>query len=188
MIALRSLEPSTVVPVHYVLERGRQIHEQIRKSFDYVVLCHVIEHIANPIGYINDLARLLTPGGVVFIACPDRRRTPDSSRPPTTITHLLNDYYQGSSYPSLEHILEHARAWLTDRPEINDARQFFELGRSSYESGQADAHCHVWTDEEFFEQMEYLTRGGFLEGLEVAFKGHNNPAFNEFFLGFRLRI
>src|SRR5688572_18533539 len=64
MARLWSLPPETVMPVKYVLRRDEKVHTQVGRSFDYVVLCHVIEHVPNVIGYINDLRHLLNDGGV----------------------------------------------------------------------------------------------------------------------------
>ncbi|BDI15025.1 hypothetical protein ANSO36C_08270 [Nostoc cf. commune SO-36] len=75
MIALWNLPAETVMPVKYILQRNSKVHLQIDKNFDFVILCHVIEHIPNVIGYIKDLDNLLKPGGLLIIACPDKRRT-----------------------------------------------------------------------------------------------------------------
>jgi SAM-dependent methyltransferase len=182
MIRLWSLPPETVVPVTYILQRDTKIHLQINKKFDYVVLCHVIEHIPNPIGYIQDLQNLLNPGGVILIACPDKRRTPDASRPSTSLEHLLNDYYNDCNYPSLEHILECAKAWSEDvrQKSLESATDFYDWGRQNFESGLADAHCHVWRDEEFFTQIQYLIDGNLLKDLRIVDKFYNDSLYNEF--------
>lgn len=187
MIRLWNLPPETVMPVTYILKRDSKIHRQIDKKFDYVVLCHVIEHIPNPIGYIQDLQKLLKPGGVILIACPDKRRTPDASRPSTTIEHLIDDYYNDCNYPPLEHILEFAKAWSDEirQKSVESAREFYEWGRQNFESGLADAHCHVWIDEEFFTQIQYLIDGKLLEGLKIIDQSYNEPLYNEFLIALK---
>ena len=184
MINLWNLPSETVVPVKYILKRNTKIHLQIDRKFDYVILCHVIEHIPNPIGYIKDLHNLLKDGGVIIIACPDKRRTSDSSRPSTTIDHLLQDYYDDCNYPSLEHILEFGRAGSEEvrQKSIESTQAFYEWGRNYFESGYADVHCHVWTDEEFFTQIEYLIDGKILDGLKIIDKFYNNSLYNEFLI------
>ncbi|MEP0883663.1 class I SAM-dependent methyltransferase [Trichocoleus sp. ST-U3] len=187
MIRLWNLPPETVMPVKYILQRYSEVHTQINKKFDFVVLCHVIEHIPNVIGYIKDLHNLLKPGGVIIIACPDKRRTFDASRPSTTIEHLLDDYYNNCNYPSLEHILEFAKAASDDlrQKSIKSPKEFYEWGCKNFESGMADAHCHVWTDEEFFNQISYLIEAGMIEGLEIVDKQYNNIVYNEFLIALK---
>ena len=182
MSRLWNLQLETVMPVQYILKRDTKVHNQIDKKFDYVVLCHVIEHIPNMIGYIKDLHNLLKTGGVMLIVCPDKRRTPDASRPSTTIEHLLDDYYNDCYYPSLEHILEFGKAWFDElkQKSLRSAKEFYEWGYQNFESGLADAHCHVWIDEEFFTQIQYLIEGEILDGLKIIDKSYNDPLYNEF--------
>ncbi len=40
------------------------------KSLDIVVLADVVEHVRNPVDFMNHVNRLLKPGGVVFMAVP----------------------------------------------------------------------------------------------------------------------
>ncbi|MCC5617187.1 class I SAM-dependent methyltransferase [Nostoc sp. CHAB 5836] len=187
IVDLWNLPREAVMPVKYILQRDSKVHLQIDKKFDFVVLCHVIEHIPNVIGYILDLHNLLKPGGLIIIACPDKRITFDASRPSTTIEHLLDDYYNNRNYPSLEHILEFAKAASDDlrQKSIESPKEFYRWGCDNFESGLADAHCHVWTDEEFFTQIKYLIDGDIIEGLKIVDKQYNNGAYNEFLIALK---
>ncbi len=90
MIEMWSLPADTVVPVNFILSRNEPICDQIDARFDYIIACHVIEHIANPIGYIQDLQKLLDPNGagIIILAVPDKRETPDVSRMSTSLDHF----------------------------------------------------------------------------------------------------
>ncbi len=90
MIELWTLPPETVVPVNFILNREERICDQIDKRFDYIIACHVIEHVANPIGYIQDLQQLLDPAGagMIILSLPDKRCTLDASRLSTSLDHL----------------------------------------------------------------------------------------------------
>ena len=60
MISLWSLDPNEVPDVDYIVPRNGLLSERITdRKFDYIVLAHVLEHIADPIGYIQDLSKLL---------------------------------------------------------------------------------------------------------------------------------
>lgn len=39
--------------------------------FDTINLCHVIEHVLNPVEYINELYRITKPGGMLILATPN---------------------------------------------------------------------------------------------------------------------
>jgi SAM-dependent methyltransferase len=40
------------------------------RSFDEIVAKHIIEHLDNPIGFMREIARILKPGGTVYIETP----------------------------------------------------------------------------------------------------------------------
>ena len=177
----------TIAPVEWVVDRVRPLAEQIPRRFDYVILCHVLEHVPEPIRFLNDVGALLRPGGVALLAVPDKRQTLDASRPSTTIDHLLARHHHGAPGPPLAQIMEFSRAWDENWRKLADEqpRAFFEWARQHFESGHADVHCNVWRDEELFEQLEYLARGGFLPGLEVCLRAPHEPPFNEFYVALR---
>lgn len=177
----------TIARVEWVVDRGRPIAEQIPLRFDYVILCHVLEHVPEPIRFLNDVGALLRPGGVAFFAVPDKRQTLDAARPSTTIDHLLARHHHGAPGPPLAQIMEFSRAWDESLRKLADEqpRAFFEWAAEQFERGCADVHCNVWRDEELFEQLDYLARGGFLPGLEVCLRAPNEPPFNEFYVALR---
>ena len=188
MIRIWSLPAETVVPVTYLLDRKTPVDKLIAKRFDYIVACHVLEHVPNPIGYIEELSRLLKPGsGIMVLAVPDKRWTLDAARPSTTVEHLLSDYYDGCRYPSIEHIMEFAKHWLPEMKTMSEksASDFYQWACENHRSGRADMHCHVWTDDEFFEQFDWLIQGKILQGLSVAEKQMTPMGYNEFTLALR---
>lgn len=42
-----------------------------KNEFDYIVLLHVIEHVINPLFFLNRIKETLKPGGKAVIACPN---------------------------------------------------------------------------------------------------------------------
>jgi hypothetical protein len=184
MSRLWNLPRETVMPVEFVVKRGQRLDEQIEPRFDYVVACHAIEHVPNPIGYLEELAGLLDSKKPSFIvlAVPDKRHTFDCTRSSTTLEHLLCDYYQNSRYPSIEHILDHGKHWSKDLRTLyeSSASAYYRNVIQNYESGEADAHCHVWMDHEYFDQIRWLVSSGLLSGMKVLANEETPSGFNEF--------
>lgn len=173
-----------IPPVDCVVEPSVAAHRQISLRFDYVILCHVLEHIPDVITTINDLAQLLDPGGLLFIALPDKRETPDASRASTTLARLVERQVEQVKTPSMSEIAEFSLAWnQTYRDQFDESMQeFFHEVRSQQLFGDPDVHCNVWSDDEFLEQVRQLIRGGFLEGLEIVEAEPTKAPFNEFYV------
>jgi SAM-dependent methyltransferase len=62
------------------------------KNYDFVLSCHSLEHVANPLKAIAEWKRVLKPEGYIVLVLPDKRYTFDINRPYTIMEHLLSDY------------------------------------------------------------------------------------------------
>jgi SAM-dependent methyltransferase len=115
-------------------------------SQDFVIASHVVEHLAEPIGFLSEVHRVLRPGGVALILLPDRHRTRDRARTPTSLAHLVAEYEAGVDEVSEAHLVE----WLRNRgkplgtgPE--EQRETFERHR------KRSIHVHCWDAPEFLQ-------------------------------------
>lgn len=61
-------------------------------SYDFVLSCHSLEHIANPIKALKEWQRITKRGGHLLLVLPHYRWTFDHRRPLTSIAHMLEDY------------------------------------------------------------------------------------------------
>jgi len=61
-------------------------------SVDFVIASHVLEHLRNPIGAIENWTSVLKEGGYLVMLVPHKGFTFDKERPLTEIHHLLQDY------------------------------------------------------------------------------------------------
>jgi len=116
------------------------------KSQDFVIASHVLEHLAEPIGFLEEMHRVLRPGGVVLILLPDRHHTRDRDRSPTPLVHLVAEYKAHTEEVSESHLVE----WLQHRGKpLGDTRdeQLQTLDRYRKRS----IHVHCWTASEFLE-------------------------------------
>lgn len=60
-------------------------------SVDFIVACHVIEHVSDPIAALENNWAKLRPGGSLVLVVPDMTRTFDRRRELTTLAHLIED-------------------------------------------------------------------------------------------------
>lgn len=118
-------------------------------TFDFVIINHVIEHVANPLFVIEELFRILKANGFLVISVPDKRYTFDSKRELTSWEHLWNDYLVRTSFNSDDHYIDFLRSAaphvFTEPPE--NLRHHVERARLRRE------HAHVWTSASFKEHL-----------------------------------
>lgn len=77
------------------------------QHYDFCVSAHVIEHMKNPIGAIENWCRVLKPGGKLYMIVPDKRVIFDKQRVRTTLEHIIVDYYRPSAERDFEHCLDY---------------------------------------------------------------------------------
>ena len=123
-------------------------------SQDFLIANHVLEHMEDPIGTLETWLRVVRPGGVLFLAVPDKRRSFDGLRATTTLEHLRRDHDEGPAWSRAGHYEEYAR--LAERvEEATVASRAAELERDG-----VDIHFHVFTLD---------TLVGFLLALDLPF-------------------
>ena len=61
-------------------------------SLDFVIACHVIEHVSNPLLAMETAWHKLRPGGKLVLLVPHRDLTFDKARELTKLEHLILDY------------------------------------------------------------------------------------------------
>jgi Methyltransferase domain len=71
--------PAKVPGRNYVAE-GSDLSQFPNDSYDFLLSCHNLEHIANPIKALREWIRVLRPGGSLVLVVPDGRKTFDWRR------------------------------------------------------------------------------------------------------------
>jgi SAM-dependent methyltransferase len=136
-------------------------------SVDFVIASHVLEHLADPIGMVDEIHRVLRLGGVALVLLPDRRVTFDAGRLPTPVDHLVAEHNAGVKVVSDDHIREFVAATEAGR-EPSEAE--IELHR------RRSVHVHCWSEEEFVPVLRYGMdalghRWRFVDGLRTGAPG-----------------
>jgi SAM-dependent methyltransferase len=115
------------------------------RSFSFVILNHVLEHVANPIAVLREVCRLVSIGGHLVVSVPDKSKTFDRNREVTSWDHLFREYLEEVTEVTDEHYMD----FLTKvAPEIfgdpdRDIPHDLRRARSRHE------HAHVWTTDAF---------------------------------------
>ena len=128
------------------------------RTFDYAVAVHVMEHVADPIGWLGHLAEVIRPGGLIALALPERALCFDHRRDLTRPADLIEAWLARRDRPSPRHVFDHvafvsplhlgaAAPALPDRARLEQA---LVAARAVAERGvYHDAHCNVFTVASF---------------------------------------
>jgi SAM-dependent methyltransferase len=164
--------------------------------FDYVVASHVIEHVPDMIGWLQEIAEVLLPGGLLCLAIPDKRYTFDYLRQPTRLCELIDAWLRRNRRPMPAQLFDFnvnavevdlVAAWdgtLKVDALKHYVNEQFALDRSVESARDAkyvDAHCWVFTPSSLFNVLAGLARLDLL-GYRLERFFPTEPYTNEFIL------
>lgn len=93
MELFKEIDPALIIEPTYLGDLDRDCLKNFDDGkFDFVILNHVIEHVANPIYVIYEIFRIVKKAGLAVISCPDKRFTFDKDRDLTTFDHLMEEF------------------------------------------------------------------------------------------------
>ena len=188
--------PEAMVEVDYVV-KSPDFSTELGGRFDLVIANHVIEHVPDPIRWLQQAEAATAAEGHLFLAVPDRRYTFDYLRPESTFPDLLRaheqrleraDYYQVLSSLLYHRPVRAEDAWSGRLEEKLGQPRFsvpdaMRRARSLSEE-YAGIHCHVFTRESF-ERVLGETADSGLIGWRIAAMDDVKPGRNEFHVLFR---
>jgi SAM-dependent methyltransferase len=126
------------VPETDVIDDAQTLGSFSDEAVDFVIANHVLEHLEDPIGALQNFVRVTSKHGIVFLTLPDARHSFDHLRERTTVEHLVRDHTKGPHTSREQHYAE----WATDiegiGPEGVPARA------AQYAAANAHHHFHVW--------------------------------------------
>lgn len=169
-------DPGRIVDVDYVI-KGPRLSPFIHEKIDLLVANHVVEHLSNPIDWLDDATRFCMPQAAVFLAVPDKRFTFDYLKQPTDIADLVAAHEQGKTAPDAVDVarmrwlhtrVDAAALWqggaapeLPARPSVS-FREIMERSREEVSQGYTDVHCSYYTSESFMHIFRELYRSGYI--------------------------
>ncbi len=144
------LAAEPLVPVDIVTD-GETLAGLADGSQGFVIANHFLEHCEDPIGALKNFVRVLRPGGVAYVAVPDKRFTFDRDRPLTPLVHLIADHRDGPAASRRAHFEEYARFVLDQRTDAAVTTMADHLMERNH-----SIHFHVWSQREVMELLVWL--------------------------------
>ena len=138
------LEGEQLVDVD-IVDDGERLATVADDSQDFVIANHFLEHCEDALGALGNMIRVLRPGGILYLAVPDKRYTFDVDRPVTSTDHVLQDHREGPEGSRRAHYEEWAR--LVDKAEEPEAHATALLERGY------SIHFHAWTQAELIDLL-----------------------------------
>jgi hypothetical protein len=166
-----------------------------RGAFDYIIGSHMIEHMVDLIGFLQDCEALLRDGGRLSLIIPDKRYCFDMFQPLTTVGGAVNGHLSGIRLHPFGTVLDHHAYACLRGPEViswNSATstpvqmQFDdlrtkneEIERGRRQEDYVDVHRWRFTPTSFRLLLQDLRDLGYHRLAEV---GWFDTAGNEFFV------
>jgi len=134
--------------------------------FGYVLASHVIEHVPDVYGWLAEIAGILHAGGQLILFAPDKRRTFDARRPPSTGGEFVEAWLRHDRRPGARQIFNHIydtreldAAPLDEAALTERARQALDIARRSAATGEyVDVHAWVFTPRSLVTALDLASR------------------------------
>lgn len=170
-----------------------------QRVYDYVVASHVIEHVPDLIGWLQEIASVLADGGIASFVVPDKRYTFDVLRRTSSNAEIVDAYVRGLRRPEARQIFDHFHnfrdvdpAALHDglvtpgeMPSPHNPHDLLQTCRHSQRTGEyIDTHCWVFTPQSFLDALDLASQ---LQALpfEIAAMYPTPDHSHEFFVSLR---
>lgn len=136
-------------------------------GFDVVYSAHCIEHTPDMIDHLQQVHRILNPGGLYMLTIPDMRYTFDYYRTPTKAEDVLRAHEEQRKVHPRDAVIAHytlsthnnpAAHWAGDhgpvpRADFDDRLQEAERELEKADGGYVDVHTWFYTPDSFRELM-----------------------------------
>jgi len=142
--------------------------------YDWVIASHVIEHVPDFIGWLQQVAAVTVDDGALVLVVPDRRYCFDRHRPPTTTGQALAAHEAGDTHPGIRAVYDFLSSavtvdtralWSGARPPGRAAathdRAEVDAALARVRAGEyVDAHVWTFTPQWFLAQIKELRELG----------------------------
>lgn len=139
---------------HQYIAEGTHLPQINNDTYDFVLSCNNLEHIANPLLAIFEWKRIIKKEGLLLLILPNKTCNFDHNRPYTNFDHIVADYTNNTTEEDLTHLPEILQ--LHDLKRDPKAGSFDEFKRRSENNFQNRCiHHHVFNADCLKKMMEY---------------------------------
>jgi SAM-dependent methyltransferase len=124
-------------------------------SYECVLACHCLEHIANPLRALAEWKRVLRDGGLLLLILPHKDGTFDWRRPTTTLAHLVKDYENAVGEEDLTHLPEILNLHDLAKDEAAGTKEQFQQRCLANHINRA-MHHHVFDTMAAIEMVDHM--------------------------------
>lgn len=123
-------------------------------EYDFLLSCHCLEHVANPLKALNEWKRIIKINGYLVLVLPHKDKTFDHNRPVTSLNHIIKDYENDIDEKDETHFDEIMRLHdlALEFPQFSHDELKMRL-KKNYEN--RCAHHHVFDSHLTLELLDY---------------------------------
>jgi SAM-dependent methyltransferase len=168
-------DTSRIQPVDYVWSGQRYLDLVGDTRFDWIIASHVIEHVPDIVGFLNQCAEILNPGGIISLVAPDKRESFDYYRPPAGLSAVVDAHVERRKLSSAGAIAEFEMFYAefvhgqTNPPMPNTSEYAIQMMKKPGKGVYHDVHAWVFTPSSFRLLIEDLYRLELLDVREAGF-------------------
>ena len=147
-----------IVPLDHVWPPGEDLISHIPiEKFSYCIASHVIEHVPDLIEWLNQIASVMKPGGILSLAIPNREHTFDRERPLTTTAEIIESAIMKVIRPTPKQVYCHFRNNVDPLGKNTETKEFaLHAARQSAAEVYVDVHCWVFNEQNFDQSISEL--------------------------------
>jgi SAM-dependent methyltransferase len=126
----------------------------VHEKYDFIISCHCLEHIANPVKALKNWTFLLNDKGILLSVLPNKENNFDHNRNYTSFSHIKDDFLNDEKEDSLFH--------LNEVVNLFDFRKFQKdkdaiLVHLNNNPQTRHLHHHVFTKDCLIEIYKFLS-------------------------------
>jgi GT2 family glycosyltransferase/glycosyltransferase involved in cell wall biosynthesis/2-polyprenyl-3-methyl-5-hydroxy-6-metoxy-1,4-benzoquinol methylase len=124
-------------------------------TLDFCIGNHLLEHDRDPIAGLQEMLRVVRPGGIVYVSVPDVGNPLDRHRPVTAFSHLVDDH--DPTRDRRPHDIEHYREYVASAHHTFDAASRTDLV-NRYVKQAYSVHFHTFDESSFRTLLQHVGR------------------------------
>lgn len=166
----------------------------VDRIFAGVLSAHCIEHQPDLVAHLQNVSRILAPGGTYYLIIPDKRYCFDAMIDTSNIAEIVAAHIEGRKVHSLASVIEHraltthnetGRHWQGAHADDSYEESILTRVRQSVAEwkhaagGYIDVHAWQFTPASFRQNVGWLKELGLID-LEIEFVNETPRDLNEF--------